>query len=281
MTYDNTQRLDQVVASIRQRTERTPTTALILGSGLGILAEAVTDRLELPYEAIDGFPRSTAPGHAGSMVFGSLHGVDVVMLNGRFHPYEGWSAKDIALAVYTLSRLGARQLVVTNAAGALNEGYAPGEVMLIRDHLNLTGLNPLIGRNDERIGPRFPDLSDCYDSRLASAALRAAQVANVTVHSGVYCGILGPSLETSAERRFYRACGADAIGMSTVLEVIAAKHAGMAVLGLSAITNKATGGADQQPDTVEDVLHHAAIAGRKISCVLENLLRDREAVQGV
>lgn len=268
------QRLEKAVASIRHRTDRVAETALILGSGLGGLSDAFQHRLEIPYHEIDEFPVSTAPGHDGKLVFGVLHGVDVVLLNGRFHLYEGWTPRDIALAVYTLSRLGARRMIVTNAAGALNPDYDAGDVMLIEDHLNFTGLNPLVGANDDQIGLRFPDLSDCYNRSLVALAQHAAQKAKVAIRAGIYCGVLGPSLETSAERRYFRAAGADAIGMSTVQEVIAAKHAGMAVLGLSAISNKATGGAEQQPDTVEDVLENARIAGGKIARILTELFQN-------
>src|SRR5690606_35250153 len=168
---------------------------------------------------------------------------------GRLHLYEGWAAQDIALAVHLLKALGAGRLIVTNAAGALNPDLEPGEVMLIEDHLNFTGVNPLTGPNDERLGLRFPDLSRAYDPCLRAGALRAAAAAGVSLRRGVYAGVAGPSLEPSAERRFFRAAGADAVGMSTVIEVIAAAHAGLPVLGLSAITNSAAGAPDQAPDT--------------------------------
>lgn len=247
-------------------------TALILGSGLGGLADTVEGRVTVPYGQIAGFPVSTAPGHQGQLVFGRLFGRDVVMMQGRVHLYEGWQPQDIALAVYLLARLGARRLIVTNAAGALNPAYGPGEVMAIADHLNFTGLNPLTGPNDEAIGVRFPDLSRAYAPDLLALARTAAAQSAVKLHEGIYAGVAGPSLETSAERRFFRAAGADAVGMSTVLEVIAAAHVGLPVLGLSAITNSATGGPDQQPDTIEDVLAHAAISGTKIMAILARLM---------
>ena len=171
-----------------------------------------------------------------------------------------------------LGRLGARRLVVTNAAGALTPDFAPGDVMLIEDHLNFTGVNPLTGPNDDGVGLRFPDMSRAYDPDLAEAAMRAAAAAGVALRRGIYAGVAGPSLETSAERRFLRAAGADAVGMSTVLEVIAAVHAGMRVVGLSAITNAATGGPDQQPDTIEAVLAQAGVAGEKIARLLARLV---------
>jgi purine-nucleoside phosphorylase len=248
--------------------------ALILGSGLGSLAAAAENPVVIPYGEIVGFPVTTAPDHAGRLLIGRLHGRRAVLMQGRFHLYEGWTAQDIALAVRLLRRLGASTLVVTNAAGALNPAFAPGDAMLIEDHLNFTGTNPLTGPNDPRLGLRFPDMSRAYDPGLRAAALRAAETAGVPLGRGIYAGVAGPSLETSAERRFLRASGGDAVGMSTVVEVIAAVHCGFRVLGLSAITNAAEGGPDQQPDTIEAVLANAAIAGEKIAAILARLLPD-------
>ena len=241
---------------------------LILGSGLGALADAVEDAVAHPYAAIDGFPVAGAPGHAGRLVIGTLFGRRAALMQGRMHLYEGWSAQDVALPVYLLKALGARRLIVTNAAGALNPTLSPGEVMLIEDHLNFTGANPLTGPNDDRLGVRFPDLSRAYDPGLRAAALAT----EVPLRRGIYAGVAGPSLETSAERRFLRAAGADAVGMSTVIEVIAAAHARLPVLGLSAITNAAAGGEDQEPDTVEAVLAMAAVAGETIAALLARLI---------
>jgi purine-nucleoside phosphorylase len=226
----------------------------------------------IPYAEIAGFPVPTAPGHAGRLVAGTLHGHPVALMQGRLHLYEGWSARDVALPVYLLKALGAERLVVTNAAGALNPDLGCCDVMLIEDHLNFTGANPLAGPNDDALGLRFPDLSRAYDPALRAAALAAAGAAGVPLRRGVYAGVAGPSLETSAERRFMRAAGADAVGMSTVIEVIAAAHAGLPVLGLSAITNAAAGGPEQQPDTIEAVLANAAVAGRRIAALLAALL---------
>jgi purine-nucleoside phosphorylase len=259
-------------ASIGDRLGAPAGTALILGSGLGQLAGAVEAAAVVPYGEIEGFPVSTAPGHAGQLVAGRLFGRRVVLMQGRVHLYEGRSAQDIALAVHLLKALGAARLIVTNAAGALNPDFAPGDVMLIEDHLNFTGANPLTGPNDDRLGLRFPDLSRAYDRALRAAALRAAEAAGVSLRRGIYAGIAGPSLETSAERRFLRSAGADAVGMSTVIEVIAAAHAGLPVLGLSAITNAATGGPDQAPDTIEAVLAMAATAGGTIAALLARML---------
>lgn len=272
MRESQSARVERAHASIRQRVGPPCGIALMLGSGLGHIADSVAGAEIIPYSVIDGFPVSTAPGHKGQLVAGTLFGRRVLVMQGRLHLYEGWAPADIALSVYLLKRLGAASLIVTNAAGALNPNYAPGEVMLIEDHLNFTGLNPLVGPNDDSIGLRFPDMSRAYDPALLKLARKAADESGTPVHTGIYAGVLGPSLETSAERRFLRAAGADAVGMSTVTEVIAAVHAGLRVVGISAITNKATGGPEQEPDTLEDVLANAAVAGEKIAGILERLL---------
>ncbi|HWK65308.1 MAG TPA: purine-nucleoside phosphorylase [Rhizobiaceae bacterium] len=272
MSESQLARLDRAHASIRHRAGAPCDLAIMLGSGLGQLADAVSDANIIPYAEIDGFPVSTAPGHKGQLVIGTLFGRRVVMMQGRLHLYEGWAPRDIALAVYLLKRLGSRTLVVTNAAGGLNAAYAPGDVMLIEDHLNFTGVSPLVGPNDDAIGLRFPDLSRAYDPDLLKLAAESAERAGIAVQRGIYTGVLGPALETSAERRFFRASGGDAVGMSTVTEVVAAAHAALPVIGISAITNAATGGPDQQPDTIEEVFANAAVCGRKIEALLRELL---------
>jgi purine-nucleoside phosphorylase len=265
-------RLDAAEAAARPRLSETPEIAVILGSGLGQLAEAVEDAAAIPYAEIPGFPVSTAPSHAGRLLSGRLFGRPAILMQGRVHLYEGWSAQDVALPVQLMRRLGAGTLIVTNAAGALNPDLPPGGPMLIEDHLNFTGANPLTGANDDGLGPRFPDMSRAYAPELRARALEAARDLAEPLPAGIYAGIAGPSLETSAERRWLRATGADAVGMSTVLEVIAANHCGMQVLGLSAITNPADGGPDQQPDTIEEVLENAAAAGAAIARLLERLV---------
>jgi purine-nucleoside phosphorylase len=268
------ERISAAFASIRDRAGPPVDTALILGSGLGHLADAVEEPTVISYEEIAGFPRSTAPSHAGRLVIGHLHGTRVALAQGRFHLYEGWTARDVALPVYLLRSLGAERLIVTNAAGALNASFEPGQVMLIDDHINFTGANPLTGPDEPALGLRFPDMTHAYDPTLRLVAARAAEDEGIELRRGVYVGIAGPSLETSAERRFFLSAGGDAIGMSTVLEVIAAAHAGLPVLGFSAITNKATGGPDQEPDTIESVLANATIAGESLSRLLARLLRE-------
>lgn len=264
-------RLSHAYASIAPRAGGPCEVALMLGSGLGQLADSVRGATVIPYAEIDGFPVSTAPGHKGRLVIGELFGRRTVVMQGRLHLYEGLQPGDIALAVYLLRKLGAGTLVVTNASGGLNPDYRPGDVMLIEDHLNFTGQSPLTGPNDDGLGLRFPDQSQLYDPRLRELALQAAARAGMALRRGIYCGLNGPELETSAERRFFRMAGADAVGMSTVMEVIAANHAGLRILGLSAIANAATGGADQEPDTIESVMAMAAHCGVTIEAVLREL----------
>ena len=263
--------LERAHKSITDRVGAPCETALVLGSGLGHLSEAVTNATMIPYSEIDGFPVATAPGHKGQLVIGDLFGRRTAVMQGRLHLYEGWKPRDIALAVYLLRRLGGQTFVVTNASGGLNPDYAAGDVMLIEDHLNFTGASPLTGHNDDAIGLRFPDQSRLYDPGLRVLATEAAATTGTPLRQGIYCGVNGPELETSAERRFFRAAGGDAVGMSTVIEVVAANHAGMKVLGLSAIANAATGGLDQEPDTIEAVVAMAAICGMKIETILKEL----------
>lgn len=246
---------------------------MILGTGLGGIVNQMDLDHALNYKDIPGFPVSTAPSHAGRLVFGQFGGQHVAIMQGRLHLYEGWSARDIAFPLRVANALGVRKLVVTNAAGSLNAAFDPGDVMMITDHMNFTGHNPLIGPHDDTFGLRFPDMSDAYDSVVQKHIRQAFDKNALPLREGIYAGITGPSLETSAERRFLRQSGGDAVGMSTVMEVIAAKQCGFQVAGLSAISNKADGGPDQQPDTIEEVLEIAALAGSKILKVLPDLIQ--------
>ena len=265
-------RLNAARASIADRMGAPCETAIVLGTGLGQLADAVSDPVFIPYTEIAGFPVSSAPSHKGRLVIGDLFGRRTVMMQGRVHLYEGWSARDIALAIYLLKAFGPKRLVITNAAGGLNPAFEAGSVMLIDDHVNLTGQSPLIGPNDDEIGLRFPDMTRAYDPALREQAVAAAAAAGVKLNRGIYLGLTGPALETSAERRYFRTTGADALGMSTVIETIAAVHAGLPVLGFSAITNPATGAPGEAPDTIEGVIANAEISGRKIEAILTKLL---------
>jgi len=233
--------IEEAAAFIRSTTDVRPEIGLILGSGLGVLGDELEDAVTIPYEDIPHFPVSTVEGHAGELLIGKLQGRSVVLMRGRFHMYEGYEPERTALPVRVMKALGVTTLLVTNAAGGVNLGYKPGNLMLISDHINLTGRNPLIGPNDNALGVRFPDMSDAYSSRLRKIAKDTAAELGFSVQEGVYVGLLGPNYETPAEIRMLRTLGVDAVGMSTVSEVIVARHSGIEVLGISCISNMAAG----------------------------------------
>ncbi|MDR3762892.1 MAG: purine-nucleoside phosphorylase [Acidobacteriota bacterium] len=218
-----------------------PEVAVILGSGLGAFADSLHDAVVIPYGEIPHFPRSTAVGHAGRLVIGKLGGLTVAAMQGRVHQYEGYTARESAFPVRVLARLGVRRLVLTNAAGGINPAYGQGALVLLSDHINLQCANPLSGANDERLGPRFPGMSEAYDARFRRIAQQAAAAMGYDLKEGVYAALAGPSYETPAEIRFLRTIGADLVGMSTVPEVIVARHMGLRVLALSCVTNMAAG----------------------------------------
>lgn len=230
-----------------------PELALILGSGLGIIASQVENPVQIPYSEIPGFPVSTVAGHAGQFVFGTTEGRQVMVMQGRFHYYEGYPVQDLALPVWVMKTLGIRKMVVTNAAGGVNPVFAPGDLMLITDHLNLAFNNPLMGKNPEELGPRFPDTSRAYSKDLGDKARKVAQDQGIQLQEGVYLFNTGPSYETPAEVNMARRLGADAVGMSTVPEVIAAAHCGIEVLGMSYISNLAAG-ISQTPLSHDEVM---------------------------
>lgn len=253
---------------IETKTALRPQIGIILGSGLNRLAEAIEDAVFLDYCDIPAFPLSTAPGHKGRLVFGKLGGKEIVCMQGRLHFYEGHKAEDIVFPIRLLRELGVKTLIVTNAAGGINEGFDVGDIMMITDHINMTGTNPLIGKNLDCFGPRFNDMTFAYTPRLQEIARAAADNVGITLREGVYIGVTGPCFETPAEIRAYRTLGADAIGMSTVFEVITAAHCGLEVLGFSLITNKAAG-IIRKPLSGEEVNE----IGRKSSEVLGNLIK--------
>jgi purine-nucleoside phosphorylase len=245
-----------------------PSVAIILGSGLGALADAIAADAAVSYAEIPHFPRPAVEGHAGRLVVGALEGCRVAALQGRAHFYEGYPMAQIVFPVRVMHALGARTLVVTNASGGLNPQFRAGDLMLIADHINFMGTNPLIGPNEDELGPRFPDMSAPYDPALIEVAERAAAGAGIAIRKGVYIGVSGPSYETPAELRMMRRWGADAVGMSTVHEVIAARHCGMRVLGLSAITDMATG------ETAAPISHEEVMAtARRIEPTFVRLMR--------
>ena len=258
---------------ISQKINQSPEVLLFLGSGLGDVTIEITKDAEISYKDIPEFPFSTAPSHAGNLVAGEFYGKHVLVMQGRLHLYEGWKADEIAFPIRVARSLGVNKMIVTNAAGALNTSFEPGSIMMLTDHINFTGQNPLIGSHDDELGLRFPDMSDVYDKKVQGIVSNCFKNAGIKLSKGIYAGITGPSLETSAERRFLKGSGADAVGMSTVMEVIAAKQAGFEIVGLSAITNKADGGPEQQPDTIEEVLEYANVAGKKIKSILPELLQ--------
>jgi purine-nucleoside phosphorylase len=266
----------EAASAIRAHTALEPSVGIILGSGLGDLATEVQDATAIPYAEIPHFLRSTVPGHAGRLLIGTLEDMPVVMMQGRFHFYEGYPLPALTLPVRVMHALGAQTLIVTNAAGGLNLAYHPGDFMLIRDHINLPGLagaNPLMGPNDERFGERFPALAHAYDAQLRQLARDTAeQYADTTLHEGVYVMVSGPSYETGAELKFLRAAGADAVGMSTAPEVIVARHVGMRVLGLSLITNSATGEDTEQVNHTE-VLSTADAARVRFAMLVRGILK--------
>ena len=271
---DQTERILAARDYIQARTKIKPQIAVILGSGLGALADEVEIDAVFPYGEIPDFPVSTVAGHAGQLVVGNLAGKKVVVMQGRFHYYEGYPMPLIISPIRVMRALGATSLIVTNAAGGLNPAFNAGEVMLITDHINAMGNNPLIGPNDEEIGPRFPDMSRAYDPEWRALALMVADRAGIKLQQGIYVATSGPTYETSAERRYLRLIGGDAVGMSTVPEVIAANHAGMRVLGMSAITNKATGDPDQPPDSHQEVIAMAKVAGEKLVRLVRQVIQE-------
>lgn len=247
------EKIAQARETIRKHSDRKPDVGLILGSGLGVLADEIEQAVKIAYDDIPYFPVSTVEGHAGQLVIGTLAGVNVVAMQGRFHFYEGYSQQEVTFPVYVMSALGIDKLIVTNAAGGMNAQFSAGDLMIIEDHINFTGDNPLIGTNDDELGPRFPDMSRAYTPELKALAKETAHQQNIKVQSGVYAGISGPNYMTPSELIMLRQLGADAIGMSTVPEVIVASYLGLKVLGITCITDMAIG-EELEPLTHEQVV---------------------------
>jgi purine-nucleoside phosphorylase len=238
---------------IESKIDAIPEIALVLGSGLGVLADEITNATVIPYQEIPYFPESTVSGHKGQLVIGMLEGKQVLAMQGRFHFYEGYSMQQVTFPMRVMKALGINALIVTNAAGGINQSFEPGDLMIITDHINNMGTSPLIGPNDEKLGARFPDMSESYDKEYIQYALKCAEEIGIHVQTGVYVGNTGPAYETPAEVRMLRTLGGDAVGMSTVPEVIVANHANMRVLGISCISNMAAGILDQ-PLTHDEVI---------------------------
>ena len=263
--------VEETVAVLRERFDRAADVAIILGTGLGRLAQEIATEAAIDYADLPHFPLSTVESHAGRLLCGTLGGKTVVAMQGRFHRYEGYSLQQVTFPVRVLRALGARRLVVSNACGGMHPLWSPGDLMLIADHINLIGDNPLVGPNDERLGPRFPDMSAAYDEELRGLAREVALERRIPLREGVYVAVAGPNLETRAEYRFLRAIGADVVGMSTVPEVIVAVHAGMRVLGLSIITDSCLPDA-LAPATVEQIISVANAAEPKLTELVRGVL---------
>ena len=270
---DQPARLAALEAAVRDRTDQRPEVGIVLGSGLGGLADDLEDPISIPFAELPGWPAATAPGHVGRLLFGRLAGRRVVMLQGRFHVYEGNDPGLVVQPVLLFHRLGARLVVLTNAAGGVDPAFGPGTLMVIRDHLNLTGRTPLLGQNADELGARFQDLTDAWSPRLREALHAAGVAEGVELAQGVYAGLLGPQYETPSEVRMLRTLGADAVGMSTVLECIAARWTGLEVCGVSLVTN-AGAGYSGQPLTHEEVLAAGAEAGPRLAKVIRRFVAD-------
>lgn len=257
---------------IKSKISFRPEVGIILGTGLGQLVQELTIAVELPYSDIPNFPVSTVKGHSGKLIFGQLAGKNVVVMQGRFHYYEGYSMQQVTFPVRVMKALGVEQLFISNAAGGVNPDFAIGDLMILKDHINFFHDNPLIGKNEEELGPRFPDMSDAYDKLLFEKALQIAVANKIKVQQGVYLGLSGPTFETPAEYKMIRLLGADAVGMSTVPEVIVARHMGMSCFAISIITDL---GIENKivEITHEDVIREAAIAEPRMTLILKELIR--------
>lgn len=268
---------EQAVAVVQSKITVQPEIGLVLGSGLGELADTITERVVIPYERIPGWPQSTVPGHSGQLVIGRLEGQPVLAQQGRAHFYEGYTMQQVTFPIRVMHLLGIRTLILTNAAGGLNKTYRVGELMLLNDHINLigmSGMNPLVGPNDDRFGPRFVGMGHSYDPGLRQMARFVAQQANIPLHEGVYLCLAGPNFETPAEVRMLRTLGADAVGMSTVHEVLVARHAGMKVMSFSGITNEAIDIVDAPVETNhEEVLDAGKIIVPRLTTILRGVLK--------
>lgn len=269
------EQIDRAVEAVRARTSHHPRIGIVLGSGLNSLADSVQKADAIPFGDLPDWPRSTVHGHAGKLVVGELEGQSVMVMQGRVHFYEGYSISQVTLPTRVMVRMGLEILIVTNAAGGVNPDFAPGDVMLITDNLNLmgmTGANPLMGPNIDELGPRFPDMSQAYDLQLMAQARKTAAESGIALREGVYCGLSGPSFEGPADLRFLRLAGTDAVGMSTVPEVIVARHGGMRVLGFSGISNKAN--LDGSTVTThEEVIEAGKVITPKIEKIIRGVLR--------
>jgi purine-nucleoside phosphorylase len=265
------ERIQETKQFLQNRIGEMPEIGLVLGSGLGVLANEIEDATVIAYDQIPNFPVSTVEGHASELIVGHLQGKRVITMKGRFHYYEGYDLDAVTFPIRVMQALGITKLLVTNAAGGINTEYEPGNLMLIRDHINFTFRNPLLGPNDNELGPRFPDMSEAYSAAFRKIAHEVAKEEGISVREGVYIGVIGPSYESPAEIRAFRMMGADAVGMSTVPEVIAARHAGIEVLGISCISNMASG-ILAQPLTHEEVMETTELVKHQFLSLVKGIL---------
>jgi len=269
-------KINDAVAAIRHHWDHTPHAGIILGTGLGSLVEQIDVEAAIDYEEIPHLPKSTATSHRGRLVCGKIHGLPIMAMEGRLHMYEGYPLKQVTLPVRIMKAMGANLLIASNACGGMNPYFKNGDLMVIEDHINLMGDNPLIGINDDRLGPRFPDMCEPYDLKLVDRALAIARREDIVAHKGVFVAVAGPNLETRAEYRFLRTIGADAVGMSTVPEVIVAVHCGMRAMGLSIITDMCLPDA-LQPANVEEIIATATAAEPNLRTIVEGVLKEEAA----
>ena len=265
------EKVNESIEYIKSKTDLEPKIGIILGTGLGEFVDMIENRVIIPYEGIPNFPVSTAPGHEGRLIIGECMNKEVLCMQGRFHYYEGYSMEEVTYPIRVMQKMGLEKLIITNAAGGLNPDFAPGDLMVIDDHINFMGNNPLIGKNQDDFGPRFVDMSKAYDPKLIEIAEKAAKSIDISLRKGVYVGYTGPSFETAAEIKLFNSIGGSAVGMSTVPEVIVANHGGLKVLAISCITNLGTG-ILEVPLSVEEVFETATKAGIKFRNLLENII---------
>ncbi|MFH1074155.1 MAG: purine-nucleoside phosphorylase [Candidatus Firestonebacteria bacterium] len=271
---DLSKKIEQAVLAIQKQSKIVPEIAIILGTGLGGLANEISDKTEINYKDIPGFPLSTVEAHAGKLILGEMGGKKVVAMQGRFHRYEGYTYREVTFPVYVMKKLGAKILMVSNAAGGLNKKYEAGDIMMISDHNSLLlGDNPLCGPNDGEIGPRWPDMFQTYDVELMKLAEKIAEENKIKLHKGVYIGVIGPNLETEAEYKFLIAIGGDAVGMSTVPEVIVARHCGFRVLGISVVTDMCIPG-HLEVANIEKIIGNASRAEPKLTKVMSLVVKE-------
>ncbi|HPE40260.1 MAG TPA: purine-nucleoside phosphorylase [Bacteroidales bacterium] len=265
------EKIRESAAFIKSKTTKSPKTAIVLGSGLGGLVDHITIDAEIPYTEIPHFPVSTVQGHRGSIVLGQMNHVDIVVMSGRFHFYEGYTMKEVTFPLQVLKEIGVKQVILSNAAGGMNPTFKIGDIMIIKDHINLMGDNPLLGKNDDRMGPRFQEMSEAYSKRMIKIAFQTAESLNIHLQQGVYVAVTGPCFETPSEYKAFHILGGDAVGMSTVPETIVARHRGMEVFALSVITDLGVVGVVEKVSH-EEVLMAAKIAGPKMIDLVYNML---------